>query len=104
MTLKLGISNLKQAKEMTILCPFGTNLIDLLLIIIVGRRFVKKKKKKKKKEEEGYTLKRRGFKSCTQLMTKGILGVHYVKKTKKKHAGVVWLKDGAVPFVVHPII
>ena len=97
MTLKLGISNLKQAKEMTILCPFGTNLIDLLLIIIVGRRFAKKKKK-------GYALKRRGFKSCTQLMTKGILGVHYVKKTKKKHAGVVWLKDGAVPFVVHPII
>ena len=36
---------------MTILCPFGTNLIDLLLIIIVGRRFVKKKKKKKKKKK-----------------------------------------------------
>ena len=49
MTLKLGISNLKQAKEMTILCPFGTNLIDLLLIIIVGRRFVKKKKRRRRR-------------------------------------------------------
>ena len=59
MTLKLGISNLKQAKEMTILCPFGTNLIDLLLIIIVGRRFVKKKKKKKKRRRRLYVEKAR---------------------------------------------